>query len=726
SNHTIRKLTPVGTNWVSTTIAGLAGNIGSADGTNSSARFYNPNGIAVDSAGRLYVADANNQIIRKLTPAGTNWVVTTIAGTAHTYGHADGTNETASFFYPEGIAADAAGNLFVADSSNHAIRKITPVGTDWVVTTIAGASGNSGHADGTNNAATFNSPYGITVDKNGILFVADSYNDTIRKITPVGTNWVTATVAGKVGVADGIDGTGTNATFNFPTSLAADTNGNIFVADTQNYLIRQLTPSGTNYVVTTPAGRLRVNGSTDGTNNNALFYTPHGVTVDKAGNLIVADSQNSEIRKITLFGTNWVTSTLAGFAKNIGDNDGANSAARFNTPMGVVADTNGNLYVSDQNSYVIRKLAPVGTNWVVTTIAGQPNVSGFQDGTNTAATFYYPGFLTLDSSGNLFVAETGNSTIRKMTPVGTNWVVTTIAGSAGSPGTADGTNSVARFYFPTGIAADANGNLYVSDQHNSTIRKLTPVGTNWVVTTIAGKVNVFSNVDATGTNATFNYPAGLAVDNAGNLFVADSNGPTIRKITPVGTNWVVTTVAGLADGFGWTDGTNNNARFYFPLSLSVDNTGTLFVADTSDNTLRKIAPSGTDWIVTTVGGVPQQQGSADGTGSAALFNYPQGVTVDKNGIMYVTDSFNATVRKGVAETVIVLGTPILLGAGQVQIPFVLANGFASTFKLLQAAQVGGPYTTNAAAVLNISVPGVAYKFTVTTNAAAAFYRVQTP
>jgi len=294
----------------------------------------------------------------------------------------------------------------------------------------------------------------------------------------------------------------------------------------------------TPYTFITIAGAAGAAGSADGTNSAARFDYPTGVALDSAGNLYVADEYT--IRKVTPAGPYWVVTTLAGKAGSSGSADGTNSAARFNNPCGMAVDTNGNVYVADAYNYTIRKVTPIGTNWVVTTLAGSAGNIGSADGTNSAARFNYPNFLGMDSAGNLYVTDWGNDTIRKVTPVGTDWVVTTLAGSAGSAGYADGTNSAARFNWPGGGAVGSGGNLYVSDENNCTIRKVTPVGTSWVVTTLAGLGGADpsgnplhpGSADGTGSAARFNEQVGVAVDSAGNLYVADWLNYTIRKGFP--------------------------------------------------------------------------------------------------------------------------------------------------------------------------------------------------
>ena len=322
--------------------------------------------------------------------------------------------------------------------------------------------------------------------------------------------------------------------------------------------------------------------------------------------------------------------TLAGSAGQSGSADGTGTAARFNHPDGVAVDTTGNVYVTDNDNGTIRKITPGGG---VTTLAGSMGHSGSTDGTGSAARFNYPMGVAVDTSGTVYVADSWNGTIRKITPGG---VVTTLAGSAGNFGSADGIGSSASFYYPKCVAVDGAGNVYVSDLFNCTIRKVTPGG---VVTTLAGLAGQGGSTDGTGSAARFSQPYGVAVDSAGTVYVADSNYEIIRKITPGG---VVTTLAGLAGHGGSNDGTGSSARFAFPDGLAADAYGTVYVTDNWNHTIRKITPGG---AVTTLAGLADNFGSADGTGSVARFFYPIGAAVDTAGNVYVTDSSNYTIRK---------------------------------------------------------------------------------
>ena len=316
-----------------TTVSTLAGGVsGYADGTGASAKLEYPTGVATDASGNLYVADWNNNRIRKITADG---VTTTIAGGVD-HGSTDGPVATALLNGAYGLASDASGTIYVADTYNHSIRKITTAG---VVSTLAGST--DGYADGTGTAAKFSYPLSVAVDNAGNVYVADIGN-RIRKITPGG---VVTTLAGN-GTKGFSDGTGTAAFFNNPNSVAVDASGNVFVADTDNHRIRKITPAG---VVTTLAGS--TSGSADGTGTAAQFKSPSGVSVDASGNLYVADRFNNKVRKVTSGG---VVTTLAGNAAGFADGIGA--VAQFKSLQGVTVTTSGIIYVADSENNRIRKI----------------------------------------------------------------------------------------------------------------------------------------------------------------------------------------------------------------------------------------------------------------------------------------------------------------------------------------------------------------------------------
>jgi hypothetical protein len=347
--------------------------------------------------------------------------------------------------------------------------------------------------------------------------------------------------------------------------------------------------------VTTLAGWPGSGGSADGTGWAARFDGPGSVRVDGSDNVYVTDSFNNTIRKVTSGG---VVTTVAGIAGMSGSTDGATSVALFNGPAGVAFDSAGNLYVADDGNDTIRKITPGGQ---VSTLAGLAGSSGHVDGTGAAARFSDPQNLAVDSSGNLYVADGNGNTIRKVTPAG---AVTTLAGS-GTSGSADGLGSSAQFNDPTGITVDGSGNVYVADNGNDTVRVITPAGS---VTTLAGAAGNAGSSDGIGAGAQFNGPSGVSVDAFGNLFVSDSLNDTLREVSPTG---AVTTIAGSPGIVENIDGPPADARFAFPGDLTVDASGILFVADTENDTIRRVVPGAPGAPVIEV--QPQSQTAAIGS-----------------------------------------------------------------------------------------------------------------
>jgi len=324
-------------------------------------------------------------------------------------------------------------------------------------------------------------------------------------VAPVAPKIVT--LAGQPGVGGYVDGTAAHAQFRLPNNLAADHAGNIYVADTANNVIRKISSTG---VVSTFAGQAGTHGTTDGPGNRALFWAPFGITVDDAGNVYVADTANNTIRKITPAGS---VSTLAGSPGHPGKADGTGSAARFRNPWDVAVDHSGNVIVADMSNNTIRKITPGGE---VTTLAGEAGMAGTADGFATNARFTDPFAVAVDSADTIYVSDSANNTIRKITPTGT---VITLAGLAGFAGNLDGRVTVARFWNPQGLAVDKAGNIYVADTGNNAVRKITPMGS---VTTLP---------PASGTNdLQLSSPGGVTVDDAGNVYVADTNNHCVRKI----------------------------------------------------------------------------------------------------------------------------------------------------------------------------------------------------
>lgn len=325
----------------------------------------------------------------------------------------------------------------------------------YVFSTLAGTPGKSGAADGSNAAARFFAPEMMATDSAGVFYVTDRNNHIIRKITPDGE---VSLFAGTPGVAGAQDGPGGMAQFSSPTGLAVDQDNNLYVADSGSHLIRKITPGG---VVSTVAGTPAAPGSTDGPGSMAAFRNPWGVAVDRMGAIYVADSGNHTIRKIF---SNGSVATVAGSAGVPGSQDGEGDGARFNKPTGLSISDVGILYVADEGNHTIRMITPAG---VVSTVAGLKGAPGNSDGPGPKARFRSPDGIAVDPTGNLFIGDSGNHTIRMITPAGT---VTTIGGN-GAAGSANGLGQAARFRSPHGIVVDARGGLCLADTGNHTIRQ---------------------------------------------------------------------------------------------------------------------------------------------------------------------------------------------------------------------------------------------------------------
>jgi streptogramin lyase len=500
ANNMIRKIDTAQnvTTWAGSTTAG------SANGNGTAASFHNPYGVAVDSTGNVYVADFYNDTIREIDTAQN---VTTLAGTAAVKGSANGNGTAASFFAPSSVAVDSADNVYVADAGNQLIRKIDNAGN---VTTWAGTADVGGNANGNGTAASFRGPYGVAVDSTGNIYVADTGNQLIRETdnaqnvtTLAGTRLATGSENG--------NSTATAAMFNNPRGVGVDSAGNTYVGDTVNDLIRKIDTAGN---VTTWAGAVGIPGHANGNGTSSTFLAPYGVAADSAGNVYVADAGNDMIRKID---TNQNVTTWAG-SPGVGTANGNGTAAKFHNPYSVAVDSAGNVYVADELNYEIRK---IDTNQNVTTWAGS-GTAGYANGNGTAASFNNPYAVAVDSAGNVYVADNANNMIRK---IDTAQNVTTWAGST-TAGHADGNGTAATLNGPTGVAVDSAGNVYVADHNNDLIRK---IDTAQNVTTMAGVALTPGTANGVENAATFYAPFAMAVDSAGNVYVCDNGNARITK-----------------------------------------------------------------------------------------------------------------------------------------------------------------------------------------------------
>jgi uncharacterized protein (TIGR03437 family) len=604
-----------------------------------------PSGLALDKAGNLYIADECSFRIRKATPAG---IITTVAGSgAFGYSGDGGPAVNASLSVPTGVAVDSTGALFIADYFNNVIRKVTP---DGIITTFAG-TGTAGYSGdgGPAATATLNGPISVTVDARGDLFIADNSNSVIRQVTPAG---IISTFAGNgTFLYSGDGGPALNASLCSPYGMTVDTTGDLFISDQCNQVIRKVSPAG---IISTVAGVSLGSGYAGGFSGdggpatNAELNFPGAVAVDSSGDLFIADSHNHRLREVNTAG---IIQTIVGNGNFQFSGDGGPAiTATLDTPSGVIKDASGDLFVADTKNNRIRKITPDG---IISTVAGngQPNSSQAaypgENGPAVNAPLTYPISVALDGAGNLFIADTFANAIRKVTPDGNIHTVVRLDTSSGGG-------------VPFRVVVDAGGNLFIADTYGNAIRKFTPAGDLF---TVAGNGTAgYTGDSGPATSAALNYPTGLALDAAGDLFISDSANNVIRKVTPAG---IISTYAGNGkSGYSGDGGPATQASFFSPQGLTVDAAGNLYIAD-DNSVIRMVNPAG---IISTIAGNGNIGYSGDGgvATQAELGVYPDptgepdnsgDVAVDSSGDLFIADPNNNRIREVLANRPLVTVSP---------------------------------------------------------------------
>jgi len=566
-------------------------------GPATSAQLDDPFGVFVYGSENIFIADTDNFIIREVVASSGN--IQTVAGTPGTAGYAGdgGAATSAQLDEPEGVFVDGSGNIFIADTFNSVIREVTAGN----ISTVAGSyyawndtcnySGDGGPA----TSAQLCLPNGVFVDGSGDIFIADTNNLRIREVVAAVIN----TVAGDGTAGYSGDGAAaTSAEVNYPSTMVVDGSGDIFIADTDNFVIREVTAGN----IETFAGNNTLAYSGDGgLATNAALNFPGEMFVDGAGNIYIADTDSSVIRKVVASTGDIQTVAGNGVSGYSGDG-GLATRAELNFPSGVFVDGSGNIFVADTENSVIREV--VAATGDIQTIAGDgtPGYAG-DGGAPTSAELNSPAGVVLDGSGDIFIADTGNSVIRV---VNTGSQATTIAGvviqagtiqtvagngtacSDPSSGCGDGGPALsAELNFPSGLSVDANDDVFVADTFDDAVREIN--ASSGTIQTVAGTLGQrgYSGDNGSPTSATLDTPYGLYVDSFGNIFVADTDNSAVREVVAVAST--IQTIAGNGTaGFNGDNANANNAELAHPTGVSGTASGNIYVADTENLRVREL------------------------------------------------------------------------------------------------------------------------------------------
>ena len=628
SGHQIVRIGPGG---IINLIAGTGINGNSGDGGPATlANIGAPGGMTLDQAGNLFFSDNQASVVRRIDTSG---VITTIAGTgkatpAGQYPKLGGDNGPAilaTFNQPLQIAFDANGNLLVADAGNHAIRKISPDGT---ISLFAGNGNGTPGKGGDGQLAAYGSglyaPFGVAVDNSGNVFITDSYNFTIRMVTPDGVIHLYAGL-GQLGYR-GDNGDASNAAFSTPGTLAFDQAGQLYINDQGNYRVRRI---GNDNRIVTVAGSGTKGAEGDGGLAKSANIASVGIGLDSKNNLLLADGDNNRVRIVTV--ADGVIDTIAG-----------NGVATYDPRY--LLRNGDNVYFSDGNAQRLRLFNL--SNGSVSIVAGTGSVGFAGDGDAAFnSTMKNPRGMAIDSAGNLYFADSGNHRVRK---IDTNGNISTIAGTGTASSTGDsGSATLATINEPVDVAVDGSGNIYIAERSGQRVRKIA----GGTITTIAGTGSGGPPDSETGVaiNQRLNLPQGLYVEKGGSLLISDTGNNRVRRLTSDGT---ITTIAGIgAAGYDGDGGPATSALLNNPIGVTEDAAGNIYISDSSSQAIRQI---GSDGIITTVAGLNAQTGSFrsggfNGDGSPAtslMLNKPIGlVAASASCSVLVADSGNQRLRQ---------------------------------------------------------------------------------
>jgi len=599
--------------------------------------LYNPYGIAVDSSGNYYIAAYNQN--RVFMVNATTKVLTVVAGSGaqgYTGDGLTGGAGNADLYHPVGVAVDASKNVYIADQGNCIVRKVDATKT---ITTIAGTPNSCtfGGDGGKGTIAQLNNPTGVAVDGSGNLYIADYYNCRIRKV--VLSSDTISTYAGSATCGYiGDKGPATSAQLYYPYAVAVDTAGDLFIGDANNYVIREVTKSSGN--INTIAGNHTYGYSGDGsTATSAEMTYPYGLAVNGAGTVVTfADYANQIVRQFTVGGNiNFVAGVPSSACSGTCGEGGPATSAKFYNPIGVALN-GSTIYVANNNNYVVDTFT-VGGN--LTLAAGNHTYNTetlFSGAPATGVVLNYPYEIAEDSSGNVYIADSHNFMVREY--VKSTGLVNFFAGTGVEGFTGDGGPAgSAELNYDYGVAKDSAGNVYIGDTSNCVVRE---VGTGGTINLFAGLVISnsprcgFSGDGGPATTAELYYPYGVAVDSKSNVYIADYQYDTVRKVS----GGTITTIAGIGAlaGYSGDGGPATNALLYDPVAVAVDPAGNVFIADYYNCRVREINAS--TGIITTVAGNGTCSFTGDGVANENGVEYPQGLAVDANDNLFIGDYSN--------------------------------------------------------------------------------------
>jgi trimeric autotransporter adhesin len=632
-----------------------------------SASIGYPGSIAFDTAGNAYIADSYSSQIFKVSTAGT---LTLVAGNG-TFGYSGdgGPATSAALSGPEGVFVDSAGNIFIADSDNSVIREV--VAASGNIQTVAG-NGKPGYSGdgGPATSAQLDDPFGIFVDGAGDIFIADTDNAAIREVVggTIQTVAGNGTICPDPTTACGDGGTATSAELDLPEGVFV-TSGNIFIADTDNNRIRVVNTgaspitvagisippgdiqsvAGANYQ--SDGGTACLDAGDGGLATSANLCAPDGVFVDASGDIFIADTNNFAIREVATSTVNIIT-TVAGTLGTEGySGDGRlATSADLNYPSNMVVDSSGDIFIADTDNFVIREVV-ASTGDIQTNIGNNTLAYSGDGGLAVSAELNTPGGVAIDSLGNIYIADSANSVVREV--LAATGDIQTVAGNgiAGYSGDGGAATS-AELNGPEGVFVDSAGNIFIADTGNSVIREVTASSGN--IATVAGDgVPGYTGDNGAATSAEINNPFGVFVDSAENIFIADTDNSVIREVTA--SSGVITTVAG--NGTDCTDPTTpcgdgaaaTSAQLNSPAGVFVDQAEDIFIADTFDFRIREVTAS--NGTISAVAGTGGRGYAGDGAAAtSAELDTPYGLFVDAAGDIFIADTDNAVIREVVAAS----------------------------------------------------------------------------